>query len=156
MTSQLNSEMMTYRAEAEQFQASETDCQEESKQRSSLPDRTCHSTALRFETALKHNELQKAQLRKSCDDNHATLLEYLAQELEEKLQWEENECFARSKVEEMQHDDLVTDLMGQHAALQAEADSLKIEVAEQRNSPPQVGAPLGAGIGELLEIESET
>ena len=52
----------------------------------------------------------------------------------------------------MQHDDLVTELMDQNAELQAEADSQRIELAEKRNSPKKVGAPDGAGIGEVLEV----
>ncbi|CAE7199126.1 Pacrg [Symbiodinium necroappetens] len=46
-------------------------------------------------------------------------------EFGEKLQWEENECFQRLRAEELQHDELVTDLMDQNAELQAEADSLR-------------------------------
>ena len=64
-----------------------------------------------------------SQLRTSFDTNKSHLLEYLAQELEEKLQWEEDDGFQRLKAEELQHDDLETDLIDQNAELQAEADS---------------------------------
>ncbi|OLP79217.1 hypothetical protein AK812_SmicGene40519 [Symbiodinium microadriaticum] len=43
------------------------------------------------------------------------------EELEEKLQWEEDDGFQRLKAEELQHDDLETDLIDQNAELQAEA-----------------------------------
>ena len=35
-------------------------------------------------------------------------------------------CFHRSRIEEMQHDDLVTDLMDQNAELQAKVESLRV------------------------------
>ena len=99
--SQLNTEMTAYRAEAEQFESrllrSETDGHEERQAALRLTSQNMSPTtrALHFETALKHNELQTAQLRKSSDDNRSSLPEHLAQEFEEKLQWEENECFQR-------------------------------------------------------------
>ena len=68
---------------------------------------------------------------------------------EEKLQWEENESHYRLSVEEQQHDDLVADLMDQNAELQAEVESLRLEVAESRVSPTQVGAPPGSGVGDV-------
>ena len=97
LISQLNSEMTAYGAEAEEFQSrllhSETDCHEERRATLRLTPQimSLATRALHCEIALKHNELQTAQLRKSFDDNRSTLLEYLAQEFEfeEKLQWEE-------------------------------------------------------------------
>ena len=92
--SQLNTEMNVCRTEAEQFQSrllrSETDCHEErqtavwlTSQNMSLNYNSC--TSLRDSTE---------ELRKSLDDNRSTLLEYLGQEFEEMLQWEESECFS--------------------------------------------------------------
>ena len=54
----------------------------------------------------------------------SSLVELLALEFEAKLQWEENECLQRLNAEELQHDDLVIDLMDQNAEWHAEADSL--------------------------------
>ena len=76
-------------------------------------------------------------------------MKYLAERFEEKLQWEENESNYRLSVEEQQHDDLVSDLMDQNAELQAEVESLRLEFAERRASPTQVGAQLGSGVGEI-------
>ena len=99
---------------------------------------------MHYETALKHNELQTAQLRKTFDDNRSTLLEYLAQEFEEKLQWEENECYSKLRAEmtaeELQRDELVTDLIDQNAEvqnaeLQAEANSLRTGVRRKETKP---------------------
>ena len=55
--------------------------------------------------------------------------------------------FQRLRAEELQHDELVADLMDQNAELQAEADSLRIELTETRSGPTQVGAPRAGGIG---------
>ena len=65
------------------------------------------------------------------------------------MQWEENESNYRLSVEEQQHDELVSDLMDQNAELQAEVQSLRLEFAEHRASPPQGGAPVGPGVGEI-------
>ena len=105
--------------------------------------------ALHYQTALKHNELQTARLRTSFDENRSTLLEYLGEKFEEKLQWEENENHYRLSVEEQQHDDLVSDLMDQNAELQAEVDSQRMEIAESRTCPTQVGAVPGSGVGDI-------
>ena len=108
--------MNPHRAEAEQFQSRlfhrETDCHEEKQAalRFTSQNMSLTTGARHFET-LKHNELQTAQLRKSFDHNRSTLLEYLAQDIAERLQWEENECFQRLRAEEMQHDDLVTGVL---------------------------------------------
>ena len=134
---------------------SEVACHEERQASTKLTSQNMALTtrALHFETALKHQELQTAQLRKSFDDNRSMLCEYVAERFEEKLQWEEKECFQRLKAEEMQHDELVTDLMDQNAELQAEAVSFRIELAEKRNSPTHVEA--GAGVGEVFESEHQ-
>ena len=65
--------VQAYRSEAEQFQA---------RLLPSETDMSLNTRALHFE----HDELQASQLRKSFDDNRSKLLEYVAQELEEKLQ----------------------------------------------------------------------
>ena len=39
--------------------------------------------------------------------------------------------------------------MDQNAELQAEVQSLRLEFAEHRVSPPQGGAPMGSGVGEV-------
>ena len=155
LINQLNTEMSAFKSEAEQFRSSllrsELITHEERQAVQQLTSRNAALTtqSLHYQTALRHNELQTAQLRTSFDENRTTLLEYLAERFEEKLQWEENESNYKLSVEEQQHDDLVTDLMDQNAELQAEVDSLRMEFAEARNSPTQVGAPPGAGIGDI-------
>ena len=146
LINQLNTEMSAFKSEAEQFHSSplrsEIGAHEERQAAQQLTSRNMVLTtrALHFETALNHNELQTAQLRTSFDENRSTLLEYLGERFEEKLQWEENESHHRLSVEEMQHDDLVSDLMDQNAELQAEVDSLRMEIAESRTCPtPGVG-----------------
>ena len=113
LITQLNSEISAYKAESEAFQSrllhSEVECHEERQaaQQFTSQGTALTTRALRFETALKHSE----QLRTLCEENRSTLLEYLAKRFEEKLQWEENDSLQKLKVEEMQHDDLVTDLI---------------------------------------------
>ncbi|CAE7904108.1 NLRC3 [Symbiodinium sp. KB8] len=147
--------MTVFKSETEQFRSSllrsELISHEEKQAAQQLTSRNAalNTQALHYQTALRHNELQTAQLRTSFDENRTTLLEYLAERFEEKLQWEENESNYRLSVEEQQHDDLVSDLMDQNAELQAEVQSLRLEYAEHRASPTQVGAPLGSGVGEI-------
>ena len=155
LINQLNTEMSAFKSEAEQFRSSllrsELTTHEERQAVQQLTSRNAALTtqSLHYQTALRHNELQTAQLRTSFDENRTTLLEYLAERFEEKLQWEENESNYKLSVEEQQHDDLVTDLMDQNAELQAEVESLRMEFAEARNSPTQVGAPPGSGVGDI-------
>ena len=82
---------------------SEVECHEERQAAQQLTSQGMALTtrALHFETALKHSELQTSQLRTSFDQNRSARLEYLGERFEEKLQWEENECFHRSRIEEM-------------------------------------------------------
>ena len=130
LINQLNTEMAAFKSEAEQFHGSllrsEIGAHEERQAAQQLTSRNMALTtqALHYQTALKHNELPTAQLRTSFDENRTTLLEYLGERFEEKLQWEENESHYRLSVEEQQHDDLVSDLMDQNAELQVEVDSL--------------------------------
>ena len=155
LINQMNTEMTVFKSEAEQYRSSllrsELISHEEKQAAQQLTSRNAalNTQALHYQTALRHNELQTAQLRTSFDENRTTLLEYLAERFEEKLQWEENESNYRLSVEEQQHDDLVSDLMDQNAELQAEVQSLRLEFAEHRASPTQVGAPLGSGVGEI-------
>ena len=155
LINQLNTEMAAFKSEAEQFHSSllrsELGVHEERQAAQQLTSRNMALTtqALHYQTALKHNELQTAQLRTSFDENRTTLLEYLGERFEEKLQWEENESHYRLSVEEQQHDDLVSDLMDQNAELQAEVESLRMEVAESRTCPTQVGAVPGSGVGDI-------
>ena len=140
----MNTEMTVFKSEAEQFRSSllrsELSAHEERQAAQQLTSRNAALTtqALHYQTALKHNELQTAQLRTSFDENRTTLLEYLGERFEEKLQWEENESHYRLSVEKQPHDDLVSDLMDQNAELQAEVDSLRMEVAESRVCPTQL------------------
>ena len=155
LINQMNTEMTVFRSEAEQYRSSllrsELISQEEKQAAQQLTSRNAalSTQALHYQTALRHNELQTAQLRTSFDENRTTLLEYLAERFEEKMQWEENESNYRLSVEEQQHDELVSDLMDQNAELQAEVQSLRLEFAEHRSSPPQGGAPMGSGVGEI-------
>ena len=155
LINQLNTEMAAFKSEAEQFHSSllrsELGVHEERQAAQQLTSRNMALTtqALHYQTALKHNELQTAQLRTSFDENRTTLLEYLGERFEEKLQWEENESHYRLSVEEQQHDDLVSDLMDQNAELQAEVESLRMEVAESRTCPTQVGVVPGSGVGDI-------
>ena len=155
LINQLNTEMAAFKSEAEQFHGSllrsEIGAHEERQAVQQLTSRNMALTtqALHYQTALKHNELPTAQLRTSFDENRTTLLEYLGERFEEKLQWEENESHYRLSVEEQQHDDLVSDLMDQNAELQVEVDSLRTEVAESRTCPTQVGAVPGSGVGDI-------
>ena len=142
LINQMNTEMTVFKSEAEQFRSSPA--RQLTSRNAALTTQTLH-----YQTALRHNELQTAQLRTSFDENRTTLLEYLAERFEEKLQWEENESNYRLSVEEQQHDDLVSDLMDQNAELQAEVQSLRLEFAEHGISPTQVGAPLGSGVGDI-------
>ena len=155
LINQMNTEMTVFRSEAEQLRSSllrsELISHEEKQAAQQLTSRNAalSTQTLHYQTALRHNELQTAQLRTSFDENRTTLLEYLAERFEEKMQWEENESNYRLSVEEQQHDELVTDLMDQNAELQAEVQSLRLEFAEHRASPPQGGAPIGPGVGEI-------
>ena len=92
--SQLNTEMNVCRTEAEQFQSrllrSETDCHEE---RQTAVWLTSQNMSLNYNSCTSLRDSNE-ELRKSLDDNRSTLLEYLGQEFEEMLQWEESECFA--------------------------------------------------------------
>ena len=148
LINQMNTVMTVFKSEAEQFRSSllrsELISHEEKQAAQQLTSRNTALTtqSLHYQTALRHNELQTAQLRTSFDENRTTLLEYLAERFEEKLQWEENESNYRLSVE-------VSDLMDQNAELQAEVESLRLEFAESRISPTQVGAPLGSGVGEV-------
>ena len=56
------------------------------------------------------------------------------------------------KAEELQHDDLVTDLMDQNAELQTEARPPRSELAEKKPSPTQAGAPhaVHVPVGKLV------
>ncbi|OLQ12895.1 hypothetical protein AK812_SmicGene3106 [Symbiodinium microadriaticum] len=143
LINQMNTEMTVFRSEAEQLRSSllrsELISHEEKQAAQQLTSRNAalSTQTLHYQTALRHNELQTAQLRTSFDENRTTLLEYLAERFEEKMQWEENESNYRLSVEEQQHDELVTDLMDQNAELQAEVQSLRLEFAEHRASPPQ-------------------
>ena len=89
LVSQLNTEMTAYRAKAELFQTtllrSETDCYDERQAALGLTSQNMSLTThtLHFETALKHNGLQTAQLRRSFDDSRSWLLEYVTLEFED-------------------------------------------------------------------------
>ena len=115
LINQMNTEMTVFKSEAEQFRSSllrsELSAHEERQAAHRLTSRNAALTtqALHYQTALKHNELQTAQLCTSFDENRTTLLEYLGERFEERLQWEENESHYRLSVEEQQHDDLVSD-----------------------------------------------
>ena len=97
LINQMNTEMTVFKSEAEQFRSSllrsELITHEEKQAAQQLTSRNAALTtqSLHYQTALRHNELQTAQLRTSFDENRTTLLEYLAERFEEKLQWEENE-----------------------------------------------------------------
>ncbi|OLQ11620.1 hypothetical protein AK812_SmicGene4496 [Symbiodinium microadriaticum] len=162
LINQMNTEMTVFKSEAEQFRSSllrsELISHEEKQAAQQLTSRNAALTtqSLHYQTAFRHNELQTAQLRTSFDENRTTLLEYLAERFEEKLQWEENESNYRLSVEEQQHDDLVSDLMDQNAELQAEVESLRLEFAESRVSPTQVGAPYGSGVGDVRLVNPTT
>ena len=97
LINQLSTEMTAFKSEAEQFHSSllrsELGVHEERQAAQQLTSRNMALTtqALHYQTALKHHELQTAQLRTSFDENRTTLLEYLGERFEEKLQWKEGE-----------------------------------------------------------------
>ena len=90
LINQLNTEMSAFKSEAEQFRSSllrsELITHEERQAVQQLTSRNAALTtqSLHYQTALRHNELQTAQLRTSFDENRTTLLEYLAERFEEK------------------------------------------------------------------------
>ena len=113
--------MTVYRRKLSQSRllCSETDCHEDRQAalRFTAQNTSLTTRALHFETALRHAELQTAQLQKSFDHRS----EYLALEFD--------------------------GFDGPKSGLQAEADSLRTELAEKRHSTMQVGAPHAGGIG---------
>ena len=85
-----------------------------------------------------HHENARSELRTPFDENRMQLIEYLGQEFEEKLQWEENEYYCHLTSEEQQYE--VADLEDQNAELIAEANSVRSLLTIEQNVPVnQVG-----------------
>ncbi|CAE7440996.1 CPK12 [Symbiodinium sp. CCMP2456] len=130
-----HSEQAAARSLQNQLERTEKECHDE---RSSATQLRAHlESAVRMHAAEnRQHEHARTELRTAFDDNRNQLLEYLGQEFEEKLQWEENECNFRLTSEEQQYDSLIVDLEDRNAELVAEVNSL-------REVPPFLQGVLG-------------